>query len=87
MHPHYSQLPYSDRLTIEVMLAEGHSQSAIALAIGAHRCIVSRERRLGLLPGSDRYLAVVAKRVAELRRHHSGQLRRKFDVQGCSPYW
>jgi len=34
MHPHYSHLCFSDRLTIEVMLAEGHSQRAVALAVG-----------------------------------------------------
>jgi IS30 family transposase len=87
MHPHYHHLSFTDRLTIEVMLAEGHSQSAVALAVGVHRSTISRERRLGLIPGSDRYFAIVAQRLAERRRRRAAQLRRKLDVQGCSPYW
>ena len=87
MHPHYSHLCFSDRLTIEVMLAEGHSQRGVAFEIGVHPTTIGRERKLGLVAGSSRYFAVVAQRVAEARRVRAGQLRRKFDVHGCSPYW
>src|SRR4051812_49397596 len=87
MHPHYHHLCFSDRLTIEVMLAEGHPQTTVALAVGVHRSTISRERLLGLALGSDRYFAVIAQRVAQARRVQAGRLRRKFDLQGCSPYW
>jgi transposase, IS30 family len=87
MHPHYHHLCFADRLTIEVMLAEGHPQSTVALAIGVHRSTISRERLLGLTHGSDRYFAVIAQREADARRCRAGRLRRKFDEQGCSPYW
>ena len=87
MYPHYSHLCFADRLSIEALLVQGQSQSAIASFIGVHRCTISRERRLGLIPGSNRYFAVVAQRVAESRRVRAGLLRRKFDTQGCSPYW
>jgi transposase, IS30 family len=87
MHPHYSHLCFSDRLTIEVMLAEGHSQRQVAFSIGVHPTTIGRERKLGLVAGSSRYFAVVAQRLAEARRVRAGQLRRKFDVLGCSPYW
>lgn len=64
MHPHYCHLCFSDRLTIEVMLAEGYSQRAVAVPIGVDPSTISRERLLGLLPGSSRYFAAVAQRVA-----------------------
>lgn len=87
MRPHYHHISDDDRLIIEAMLAEGHTQSAVASAIGVHRSSICRERKRGLISGSPRYFSVIAQRTRKSRRVAAGLARRKLDSSGCSPYW
>lgn len=87
MRPHYHHISDDDRLVIESMLAEGATQTQVAAAIGVNRSSICRERRRGLLVGSDRYFSVVAQRVRTSRRSAAAEARRKLDPAGRSSYW
>ena len=87
MRTHYRHISDDDRLIIESMLADGHSQTAVAAAVGVHRSSICRERKRGLLPNSSRYFAVIARRTRASRRSAAGCARRKLDPNGLSPYW
>jgi IS30 family transposase len=87
MRPHYHHITDDDRLIIESMLADGHSQTAVSLAIGVHRSSICRERRRGQLAGSERYFCVIAQRTRRSRRSAAALARRKLDTAGRSSYW
>jgi IS30 family transposase len=87
MRPYYHQITDDDRLIIESMLSEGQSQTAVAAAIGVNRSSICRERKRGLLAGSERYFFVIAQRTRVARRLAAGQARRKLDSAGLSSYW
>ncbi len=87
MRPHYSHISDDDRLVIDSMLASGATQSAVALAIGVHRSSICRERRRGLLAGSERYFGLIGLRTRKSRRDAAARSRRKLDPAGVSPYW
>lgn len=69
------------------MLAAGSTQTAVAKAIGVHRSSICRERKRGLLAGSDRYFGVIGQRIRKSRRDAAALSRRKLDPAGVSPYW
>lgn len=87
IRPHFSQLSESDRWVMDSMLAEGHSQASVARSIGVHPSTICRERKRGLLPGCDRYFAVVGERRRVAARARSGLSRRKLGTDRNSPYW
>ena len=87
MRPHYNHISDDDRLIIDSMLASGATQTAVALAIGVHRSSVCRERRRGLIAGSQRYFGIIAQRTRKSRRDAAALSRRKLDPAGASPYW
>jgi IS30 family transposase len=91
----YVRLTVNDRETIGLMLAAGHSQSAIAEVIGVHKSTVSREvrrhatRRSGYRPLTAQSLAETAARTAHARPRklsQPGPLRR-YVVAGLKQKW
>jgi IS30 family transposase len=87
MRPYYHHISDEARLVIDSMLASGATQSAVALTIGVHRSSICRERKRGLLAGSDRYFGVIGQRTRKSRRDAAALSRRKLDPAGTSPYW
>jgi transposase, IS30 family len=87
MRPHYHHISDDDRLVIDSMLAAGATQTAVAMAIGVHRSSICRERKRGLLAGSERYFGVIGQRTRVSRRNAAARSRRKLDPSGVSPYW
>jgi IS30 family transposase len=65
----YNQLTHSQRYRIEILLAMGHSYSAIANEIGVHKSTVSREVRRNMHEG--RYHAQTAIHLTFIRRRSS----------------
>jgi transposase, IS30 family len=87
IRPRFSQLSESDRWLMDSMLAQGQSQASVARAVGVHPCTISRERKRGLLPGCDRYFAVVGESHRSDARARAGLARRKLGQDRGSPYW
>jgi IS30 family transposase len=87
MKPYYRHISDDSRLIMDSMLASGATQTEVALAIGVHRSSICRERKRGLLPGSDRYFGLIGQRTRHSRRLAAAQSRRKLDPGGVSPYW
>lgn len=87
IRPHYSQLTESDRLVMDSLLAQGHSQASVALVVGVHPSTISRERQRGLLDGCSRYFAVIGQRQRQAARSRAGLARRKLGTDRHSPYW
>jgi transposase, IS30 family len=87
MHPRYKQLSADDRLIIESLLANGLSLRAVAARVGVHASTICRERRRGLLPGFNRYLAVIGQRSRCASRASAGLARRKLGVDATVGYW
>ena len=87
MRSHYKQLTADDRAVIESLLADGLSLRAIGARVGVSASTICRERRRGLFPGLDRYLAVVGQRVRQAGRARAGRARRKLGTDASSSYW
>ena len=87
MRPHYKHLTVENRAVIESLLADGLSLRAVASRVGVNASTICRERRRGLFPGLDRYLAVVGQRARQLARAQAGLARRKLGTDATSSYW
>jgi transposase, IS30 family len=87
MESHYRQLNHDDRLRIESMLRDGHSQRSVARTLGWSPSTISREvrRAAAVLPDWPRYMAVLGERVRASRRKRAGRLRRLIDPRWRSP--
>ncbi|HET7356989.1 MAG TPA: IS30 family transposase [Nocardioidaceae bacterium] len=91
----YRRLTVTDRETIGLMLAAGHTQCQVAEAIGVHKSTISREvRRHASRKGSYRPLTAQARAEATARTAHArprklsrpGRLRR-YVVAGLEAKW
>jgi transposase, IS30 family len=91
----YHRLTVTDRETIALMLAAGHSQSQIAAQIGVHKSTVSRERRRHATHhGTYRPLTAQSRAEVTARATHArprklsqpGRLRR-YVVSGLQQKW
>lgn len=87
MRPHYKHLSHDDRLVIESLLADGLSLRAVAAKLGVHPSTISRERQRGLLPGFDRYLAMIGQQARKVGRASAGLARRKLGTDASSSCW
>ena len=87
MRRHYKHLTAEDRAVIESLLADGVSLGAIGARVGVSASTICRERRRGLFPGLDRYLAVVGQRARQVGRARAGHARRKLGTDASSSYW
>lgn len=91
----YRRLTVTDRETIGLMLAAGHTQCQVAEAIGVHKSTISREvRRHASRKGSYRPLTAQSRAEATARTAHArprklsrpGRLRR-YVVAGLEAKW
>jgi transposase, IS30 family len=85
MKTQYLQLSEQDRLCIESMLRDGHSQRAVATALSRSPSTISREVRRADTLGLPRYHAHLGQRIRLARRAQAGSKRRKLDVLWRSP--
>jgi IS30 family transposase len=85
MKSHYKHLDESSRLTIESMLSGGHTQRAVAAALGVSPSTISREVKRANTVNSSRYFAVLGQRIHRSRRKSAGALRRMIDPLWSSP--
>jgi IS30 family transposase len=71
MGSQYRQLNHDDRLRIESMLRDGHSQRSVARTLGWSHSTISREvrRAAAALPDWPRYMAVLGERVRAVDFH------------------
>ena len=86
----YRHLSTSDRVTIEVLLDHGVSQSGIAHTLRRHRSTVCREiQRAGsmALGRYRRYLAHFGALHYDRARQHAGRQRRKLGHDLSTPLW
>jgi transposase, IS30 family len=83
----YKHLDESDRWVIDSMLGAGHSQRAVARALGVSPSTVSREVRRAAVNASPRYFAIFGQRVRVARRKRAGLVRRKLGTDMRSACW
>jgi IS30 family transposase len=81
----YHQLTEADRLGIESMLLDGHSQRSVSRTLGFSASTVCREVRRADTLGLARYHAHLGQRVRVIRRTGAGRKRRKIDPLWRSP--
>ena len=83
----YRHLTESDRFTIQSLLAQGHSQRQVALALGVDPSTITRElqRTRRSVDDPRPYIATFGQRVREQRRKSAGALRRKLGPSFDSP--
>ena len=87
MRRHFRHLNAEDRAVIESLLADGLPLWAVAAKVGVSASTICRERRRGLLPGLDRYLAVVGQRARQAAPARAGLARRKLGTDASSSHW
>jgi transposase, IS30 family len=87
MGTHYSHLTEAQRIALDALLIQGHSQRYAARQLGVSPSTVSREVRRARAYGFDRYVALFGQRAYAAGRKRAGRLRRRFCPCGRSRLW
>jgi transposase, IS30 family len=87
MGTHYRHLTEADRLALDILLAEGHSQRSAARALGFSPSTISRELKRARVYGFNRYIALFGQRAYAAGRKRAGRLRRKLCPSGRGRLW
>lgn len=87
MGTHYSHLTEAQRIALDALLIQGHSQRYAARRLGVSPSTVSREVKRARAYGFTRYVALFGQRAYAAGRKRAGRLRRKFCPSGRSRLW
>jgi IS30 family transposase len=87
MGTHYRHLTEADRLALDALLIQGHSQRSAASILGFSPSTICREVARARPYGFDRYVALFGQRAYAAGRKQAGRLRRRFCPSGNSHLW
>lgn len=87
MGTHYSHLTEAQRIALDALLIQGHSQRSAARRLGISPSTVCREIKRAQAYGFDRYVALFGQRAYAAGRKHAGHQRRKLCPSGRSHLW
>jgi IS30 family transposase len=87
MGTHYSHLSEANRLHLDVLLVQGHSQRSAARILGVSPSTVSREVKRAKAYGFERYVALFGQRAYAAGRQQAGLARRKLCPSGQGSLW
>lgn len=87
MGTHYSHLSEAQRIALDALLIQGHSQRSAARQLGISHSTVSRELKRARAYGFSRYVALFGQRAYLAGRKRAGLLRRKLCPSGRSRLW
>ena len=87
MGTHYNHLTEVDRLKLDGLLLQGHSQRSAARLLGVSPSTVCREVRRARSYGFERYVALFGQRAYARGRKQAGRLRRKLGSNMRSDLW
>lgn len=87
MGTHYSHLTEAQRIALDALLIQGHSQRSAARQLGISPSTVCREIKRAQAYGFDRYVALFGQRAYAAGRKRAGRQRRKLCPSGRSRLW
>lgn len=87
MGTHYSHLTEAQRIALDALLIQGHSQRSAARQLGISPSTVCREIKRAQAYGFDRYVALFGQRAYAASRKRAGRQRRKLCPSGRSRLW